>query len=115
MNGFVALQRLAMETNGGVKRGSVTSDDPIFSQLLLWTDSDHNGISEPWELRPASEVISAIGLGYKVIPRRDGHGNVFALRGWVHIRTAPGRNDATSRTNDMERTRSIWDVFLSLQ
>jgi hypothetical protein len=37
-NGFEALQRTAMESNGGVRRGSVSADDPVYAQLLLWTD-----------------------------------------------------------------------------
>jgi hypothetical protein len=47
-NGFLALQGLAMQTNGGIERGSVSSDDPLYARLLLWNDMNHNGISEPW-------------------------------------------------------------------
>jgi hypothetical protein len=31
-NGFDALMRMAMATNGGVRRGSVSSDDPLFDR-----------------------------------------------------------------------------------
>jgi hypothetical protein len=58
-----------------MKRGSVSSDDPRFARLLLWTDRNHNGVSEPSELRPASELLSDIGLAYEEHKRRDGHGN----------------------------------------
>jgi hypothetical protein len=74
-NGFEALARMARESNGGMKRGSVSSDDPRFARLLLWTDRNHNGVSEPSELRPASELLSDIGLAYEEHKRRDGHGN----------------------------------------
>ena len=113
-NGFEALGQMTLATNGGIQRGSVNSEDPIFSQLLLWTDSNHNGISEAAELRPASELLSDIGLGYKFMPRRDGRGNTFRQRGWVHLRTAPGRNRARTETEDKERTRMIWDIWLDI-
>jgi len=78
-NGFLALRTLAMQTNGGILRGSVSNDDPLFTDLLLWTDSNHNGISESWELTAAGDLISEVGLGYQIMPRRDGHGNLFRL------------------------------------
>jgi len=114
-NGFVALQRLAMESNGGVLRGSVSSDDPIYSRLLLWTDTNHDGVSESSELRAVGDVISDIGLGYQEMRRIDGNGNEFRFRGWVHIRTAQGRNKVESKDQNKERTRSIWDVFFAIQ
>lgn len=114
-NGFLALRILAMQTNGGVLRGSVSANDPLFADLLLWTDSNHNGISEAWELTAARDLISDIGLGYQIMPRRDGHGNLFRFRGWVHIRTAPGRNMAASAAENIARTRKIWDVFLTTE
>lgn len=62
---FTALARLAEETNGGARRHSISADDPLFARLLLWTDSNHNGVSEPSELRPASKKITDIGLATK--------------------------------------------------
>lgn len=114
-NGFDALQQMAMASNGGVLRGSVSADDPLFASLLLWTDRNHNGISEPDELRPASEVLSEIGLGYKLSQRVDPYGNLFTFRGWAHIRTKPGRNRSESHRDSLERTRFIWDVFFQMQ
>lgn len=89
-NGFQALARMALESNGGVARGSVSSDEPVYNRLLLWTDLNHNGASEPSELRPVSDVLSDIGLGYRKSERRDEYGNRFRFEGWVHYRTAPG-------------------------
>ncbi len=106
---------MAMATNGGVLRGSVSSDDPLFAQLLLWTDVNHNGISESWELRPASELLSDVGLSYKPTGRRDEFGNEFRFRGYAHVRTARGRNRAKSAEDDEERTIQIWDVYLQRQ
>ncbi len=109
-NGFVALRQTAMATNGGVKRGSVSSDDPVFAKLLLWSDSNHNGISEAWELRPASDLLSAVGLGYTPSARHDEFGNRFLFEGWGHLRTEPGRNSPRSAEEDRERSIPIWDV-----
>lgn len=111
-NGFDALQKMAMQTNGGVARHSVSGADPLFAQLLLWTDRNHNGISEADELRPASELISDIGLGYQLRKKVDEHGNEFRFRGWIHIRTQTGRNEVKSPEANNERTRHIWDVYL---
>ena len=114
-NGFKALAIVAQASNGHAMRGSVSEDDPIYFVLLLWTDRNHNGVSEPEELRPAREVVSAIGLGYQVAPRRDGHGNILRYRGWSHLRTSAGRNPANSPDEDRARRRPIWDVFLTIQ
>jgi hypothetical protein len=113
-NGFDALMNMAMETNGGVRRSSVSSDDPIFEKLLLWTDRNHNGISEPSELRPAREVLSDIGLGYTIHTRRDQFGNLFLFQGWATFRTAPGRNRAEDPAEQDRRRRLIYDVAFDI-
>jgi len=113
-NGFDALMKTAMASNGGVLRGSVSSDDPVYASLLLWTDRNHNGLSEATELRPASELLSEIGLGYGLHMRRDGVGNMFRFRGWATIRTAPGRNAASGPDEEKLRKRVIYDVFLDI-
>jgi hypothetical protein len=114
-NGFEALASAAKATNGNIERGSVSEDDPLFFELLLWTDRNHNGLSEPEELRPAMETISAIGLGYKPVGRQDRHGNKFSYMGWSHLRTINGRNRAASAAEDQARRLVIWDVFLRRQ
>jgi hypothetical protein len=113
-NGFTALARMNMATNGGVPRGSVSSDDPLFAKLLLWFDYNHNGVSEPPELRPASESLTDIGLGYQEHMRRDGFGNEFRFKGWATVRTAPGRNRAEEPAEQQERKRLLYDVFFKL-
>lgn len=112
-NGFAALSRMNRETNGGVLRGSVNSDQPLFAKLLLWTDANHNGISEANELQPASALLSDIGLSYEDHRRKDGNGNEFRYRGWVHIRTAPGRNKAANLEEARVRLRYVYDVFFA--
>jgi hypothetical protein len=86
-----ALSMMARETNGGVLRGSVSEEDPLYEKLLLWTDGNHNGISEPEEWRPARDLFSDIGVGYRRCPGgRDESGNLFLYRGWAHIRIGCG-------------------------
>jgi hypothetical protein len=58
--------------------------DAIFSRLLLWCDTNHNGVSEPDELRPVSDTdLLAFHTDYKSSGRRDRHGNQFRLRAKV--------------------------------
>lgn len=109
-HGFRALGAMARDTNGGILRGSVSSDDPLLERLLLWTDSNHNAISEPRELRPAGELFSEIGLGYRPEHGRDSFGNNFLFEGWAHLRTAPGRNQAASAEADTQRRRRLYAI-----
>jgi hypothetical protein len=113
-NGFQALSLEAAESNGGVVRGSVSSDDPVFARLLLWIDRNHNGISEAPELQLVSQFFSDIGVGYTPsVARRDEFGNSFAYRGWAHRRTGAGRNRVKTAEEDVARTVEIWDVYFA--
>ena len=111
-DGFMALSRIE-PINGSP--GWIDYDDPIYPKLLLWHDVNHNGISEPAELRPLSDLITRVGLGYSVIGRRDQHGNNVRYQGWATYRTSPGRNDVKGAKDAQERQRNIYDVFLVAQ
>jgi hypothetical protein len=113
-NGFEALRAMNMASNGGVAKASVSEEDPLFAQLLLWTDRNHNGVSESDELQAASAVLSDVGIGYQVFNRTDKYGNALRYRGWVHIRTSHGRNEAKSAKENSERTRHVWDVYFTI-
>jgi hypothetical protein len=101
-NGFHAL-RLSGEHDGD---GKLDATDPLFASLLLWTDRNHNGYSEPTELQPASDVLEAIGLGYVHGQRRDGFGNQFKYQGWAR---KPGNADETLREF------RIFDVYFAVR
>lgn len=110
-NGFIALQKMNMELNGGVARASINADEPLFERLLLWEDENHNGISEAHELQPAGLLLSDIGLGYSEHKRVDGHGNLLKWRGWASLRTGPGRNEAVKPAHQEARRLDIYDVY----
>jgi hypothetical protein len=108
-----ALLSLVREEPGGRERPPwLDVRDAIFQRLVLWTDRNYNGVSERRELRPARESIAAISLGFQEHHRRDAHGNESRYRGVVHVRTAPGRNDATSPQEDAQRRRPLHHLCL---
>jgi hypothetical protein len=82
-NGFEAL-RFLEGPDYGISRvdARIDAHDEAFGRLLLWTDVNHNGISEPEELRPVHAAgVSAIGTDYKEKRRVDRFGNEFRQKG----------------------------------
>jgi hypothetical protein len=97
---------------GAALSGAVRHGDTLYEKLLLWRDANHNGISEPDELRPARELVTGIGLGYTGFSQRDGHGNLFRFKGWMELRTAPGLNESEGGSEHRARVRQIYEVAL---
>jgi hypothetical protein len=112
-NGFKALLSLAEAEVNGERRAMLDGRNPLFSRMMIWTDTNHNGISEGSELQAASDLISTIGLGYGRHHRRDQHGNESRYWGYVHVRTEPGLNPPTTRSDDVRRNRPLYDVCLA--
>jgi hypothetical protein len=86
-NGFDALSEFD-ENHDGV----IDANDPVWSSLLLWSDLNHDGISQRAELMPIGETdVTAIGLDYHWTGRRDASGNRFRYESKVWMRRARGR------------------------
>jgi len=80
-NGFTALRVFDSAEAGGNGDSLITSADAVFSALRLWTDTNHNGVSEANELTTVADAgVETIGLTYRTARRQDGHGNVFRYR-----------------------------------
>lgn len=101
-NGFSALAMFDDSLNGGNDDGWIDGQDPIFVHLQVWTDLDHDGISQPEELQSLTDAgITALGLDYGSTRRRDRHGNQL-------------RYDATVLRTQGPGARVAWDVFFRL-
>lgn len=84
-NGFAALDMLQDPSYGiSTLDGQIDAADAAFNKLMLWTDVNHNGISEPEELQSLSQAsVLAISTEYNVRRRVDGYGNEFRYQGWI--------------------------------
>jgi len=103
-NGFLALKVFDGAETGGNRDGLISSADSVYSQLRLWRDVNHNGISEPSELTSLQTAgLTVIELDYKKSKRTDQYGNRFLFRAKIK----------DSRGNQLGRW--AWDVFLVTQ
>lgn len=79
----------------------IDATDSVWASLLLWTDTNHDGVSSPDELVPiASSSFSALETDYTATGRKDRWGNEFRYLGHVRLGSA-GR-------------RSFFDVYLQI-
>lgn len=70
-NGFVALAPF-----DGNHDGRISSEDPRFSELLVWRDEDADKLSLPYELTSLAEAgVQMIDLDYHVLEQCDERGN----------------------------------------
>jgi hypothetical protein len=81
-NGFAALRFYeGGEYGPGLRDEMIDANDSVYSRLLLWTDRNHNGFSEPEELQPVCEsTLLRIHTNYKETRKKDRFGNEFRQR-----------------------------------
>lgn len=85
-NGYIALAFYDRPENGGNGNGVIDPGDRVYRLLLVWIDSNHNGVSEPSELHHLAELgIEEIGLDYKESRWTDQYGNAFRYKGKITI------------------------------
>lgn len=83
-NGFIALAVYDAAAAGGNADGWIDRNDSVFSALRLWVDSNHDGLSQPTELKSMAALgLERISLDYRESQHRDQWGNRFQYRAKV--------------------------------
>ncbi|HVC48233.1 MAG TPA: hypothetical protein VND90_13400 [Terracidiphilus sp.] len=101
-NGYLALAVFDEPQYGGNGDGIIDAHDAVWPKLVVWIDSNHDGVSQPGELHHLDDLgIHSIGLMYKESRRVDAYGNVFRYKGSLNL----GGNGQAKRV--------IYDVILT--
>jgi hypothetical protein len=76
-NGFEALARYDLDGNG-----VIDAKDPVFHELALWFDKNHDGITDPGELETLSaRHMKQIALDYAAVDVHAAFGNRILQKG----------------------------------
>jgi hypothetical protein len=94
MNGFVALAALERPEYGvSVPDRIIDRFDAPYRRLRVWIDTNHDGVSQPGELRTLPSIgLLALDTRYQEANVYDEHGNPFGQR----ARPGGGAADASS-------------------
>jgi hypothetical protein len=86
-DGYAVLADLDRPEQGGNGNGHLDRGDRAYPELLLWTDTNHDGISDPVELITlGNRGIVAIRTEAAMSPWTDEHGNAFALVSLAYLK-----------------------------
>jgi hypothetical protein len=97
-NGFEALAEFDANYDG-----LINDRDPIWPQLQLWRDINHNGVSEAGEnMFVQDSAVVAIDLHYHWTGRHDTLGNAFRYGSLISV------TDTTGHT--VQKT-PVYDIF----
>jgi hypothetical protein len=103
-NGFLALSVYDLPENGGNGDGVIDAQDAIFPSLVLWIDSNHDGVAQPEEMHSLPELgVFSISLDYKLSWRVDQFGNLFRYKSQI--------NAADPTEDDSHAGPICYDVF----
>lgn len=101
-NGYEALTEFDDAAFGGNGDSVVTAADLLWGHLQIWTDRNHDGISNAGELASLSSTgITEFDTNYKRSNKTDSHGNLFRFRSKVKI----------DNENGHSRSATTYDVF----
>jgi hypothetical protein len=79
--GFAALAMYDQPALGGNGDGQIDASDAVYSKLLVWVDTNHDGVSQPGELHTLAELgITSISINYQPAAWTDAYGNKFSSR-----------------------------------
>lgn len=86
-SGWAALAVYDQPENGGNGDGVISAADRIYPELLVWIDSNHDGISQPQELHHLADLgITKIDLKYNAVDTyTDKWGNEFEFESFVDV------------------------------
>lgn len=102
-NGFLALAEFDKSSLGGNGDGVISEGDAVANDLKLWQDTNHNGVSELFELHSLEELgLKEIELKYKRSNQSDSNGNFFRYRAKI------------KDNHDAQMGRWAWDVVLAM-
>ena len=94
-SGYAALAVYDAANRGGNADGVISAADAVWSDLRVWVDGNHNGVSEPDELTSLDSVqIISIDLDFKESRRKDRYGNELRYRSRVLRGDGPAATDA---------------------
>ena len=95
-NGFIALEEF--DVNGDQE---IDANDWVFTELRLWQDKDHDGVSQAEELHSLTELgVAGLSIAYIESRRADEHGNLYRFT--AAVRGTPGSKVG----------QEAWDIWL---